>query len=666
MLVGVDFPTLADRTALLSHGAPHAVTVGGDGARVLFLRSAGPADDASALWALTVATGEERLVADPARLIDDAPVPAPGGIAAYAADTAARIVAFPYAGRLFRADLVAGEVVEVATEDTVTDPRPDPAGHRIAYVTPGAALRVVEPDGTDVLLAGEPGVRWGAADPVAASAFGRTRGYWWAPDGLAVLAARAGRDRVSLHLLDLDGGWVDVHWDRETYPYLVDVRWADGGPLITVLRRLQQHGLVLSVDPRTGETQVHAELADARWVEPVAGTPRYLPDGRVLVGGELAHDGYDARCLFADGSLLTPPALYVRRVVGVLPRLNAPAGGPDLILEAAESEPGEQHVYRVRTALVSGAAEATRLTTGPGRHVAEVGGDVLVLGSSTLDTDGVRWSVHRADRVVGTLASHAGRSAAEPRPALTTVTDRRLPAGVVYPSDHLAGRRLPVLLDLGGGPGTRHVEATRTAWLGRQWWADAGWAVVSLDPRGTPGAAPSYEKIVHRRLADVTLADHCDGLRALVGKHPDLDLGRVAVRGTGLGGWLAVLAALTRPELFRCATARNPVVDWTDLPAAVAERYLGPADDAPAGGDVYARHNLREAVHPADDARPLLIVQGTVDGALPAAVLRLSAALLEAAHPHAVLPVPDATDLAAGHESQVLPQELDFVRRHLT
>ncbi len=91
------------------------------------------------------------------------------------------------------------------------------------------------------------------------------------------------------------------------------MHWGEGAPLITVLRRAQQHGLVLAVDPRTGETQVHAELADPRWVEPVPGTPAHLPDGRVLVGGELAHDGYDARCLFADGTLLTPPSLYVRR-----------------------------------------------------------------------------------------------------------------------------------------------------------------------------------------------------------------------------------------------------------------------------------------------------------------------------------------------------------------
>ena len=254
----------------------------------------------------------------------------------------------------------------IRTAEKVLDPRPDPTGRSIGYVTPADCLRIVGPDGTDELLAGEPGgsswrdpggVKWGVPDPPAPE-FGRDRGWWWSPDGRQVIAARTAGS-VSLHLLDLDGGWVDVHWDRETYPYLVDVHWADGaGPLITVLRRMQQHGLVLSVDPRTGETQVHAELADARWVEPVPGTPRHLPDGRVLVGGELAHDGFDARCLFADGSLLTPPGLYVRRVVGVLPRPGAPAAGPDLVVEGTDGDPAAQHVFRVRTSLGGGGAEA--------------------------------------------------------------------------------------------------------------------------------------------------------------------------------------------------------------------------------------------------------------------------------------------------------------------
>ena len=373
MLVVVDYPELAERTGRFRHGAPYAVAVGDDGARVAFLRSPGRFDPAAALWVLNVATGTEVQVS-------------PAGVGAFAVDQPARTAAFVLDGRLHRADLVAGTSTPVVTAEDVLDPRPDPTGRYIGYVTPRDCLRIVGPDGHDELLAGEPGgstwrdpggVKWGVADPAAVE-FGRTRGWWWAPNGGQVLAARTAGS-VSLHLLDLDGGWVDVHWDRETYPYLVDVHWGDGaGPLITVLRRMQQHGLVLSVDPRTGETQVHAELADARWVEPIPGTPRYLPDGRVLVGGELAHDGFDARCLFADGSLLTPPGLYVRRVAGVLPQAGAPAAGPDLVVEGTDGNPALQEIFRVRTSLGGGGAEAVKVATA---HRAAVGGDVLVIGA---------------------------------------------------------------------------------------------------------------------------------------------------------------------------------------------------------------------------------------------------------------------------------------------
>ncbi|SCF13106.1 S9 family peptidase [Micromonospora mirobrigensis] len=714
----MDFPELAARTRRFSLGAPRAVTVAEDGSRVVFLRSAGPEDPADALWLYDVAAGEERLVADPAALLGADADPAalsPGeralrerqrlsaaGIGSYALDAAGRVAVFALTGRVFRADLVHGDVIEVATVGPVIDPRPDPTGERLAYVTDTAEgvrrgqLRVVEPDGTDTLLAGEDsGVTWGLAEHIAAEEFGRFRGYWWAPDGRSVLAARVDDSRlprwhlhdpadpasppttlpypaagganaeVSLHLLDLDDGWVDVHWDRETYPYLTSVDWADGGPLITVLRRSQQHGLVLAVDPRTGETQVHAELADPRWVEPIPGTPAHLPDGRVLVGGELAHDGYDARCLFADGTLLTPPSLYVRRVVGRLP--NGAGGPADLLVEASDGEPSERHLFRVRTA-IGGGVDARRLTTDAGWHTAAVGGDVLVTGFASLDHPGTRWTVCRAEQEVAELRSFAATPPYAPLPLLERVTDRRLPAAVLYPDNHVTGRRLPVLLDVYGGPGHQEVVAARAAWLERQWWADAGFAVVTIDNRGTPGVSPSFEKAIHRRMADVVLTDQMDALAALAEKHPDLDLGRVAVRGWSFGGWLAGLAVLRHPELFRAAILGAPVTDWTLYDTAYTERYLGLPDD---GMDVYAHHSLvelaAEPVRGPDEARPMLLVHGLVDDNVVAAhTLRLSAALLAAGRPHSVLPLTGATHMAAGGTAErLLRLELDFLRAAL-
>ncbi len=698
----MEYPELAARTRRFSYGSPRSVSVGSDGARVVFLRSAGPEDPVDRLYVFDVATGAERLVADPATLLagDAADLPAEeralrerlrlsaGGIGSYAIDKAATVAAFPLGGRLFRADLVAGTVREVPTAGPVIDPRPDPAGQRIAYVT-GGTLRLAEPD---LLIAGEAGISWGLAEFIAAEEFGRFRGYWWSPDGQTLLAARVDESRVpqwtlhdpaapqdpprtvayphagaanaevTLHLLDLEGGWVDVHWDRETYPYLVAVAWTEhGGPLITVLRRLQQHGLVLAVDPRTGETQVHAELADPRWVEPIPGTPAYLSDGRVLVGGELAHDGYDARCLFADGTLLTPPSLYVRRVAGRL-------GDAELLVEASEGEPSEQYLYRVTAHPGAPIVDARRITPDAGWHTGAAGGDTLAVCTLGLDHAGARWTVYRAGSPVGTLANLAATPPYQPRPALERVTDRRLPTGVLYPRQHVAGRRLPVLVDVYGGPGHQEVLAIRSRWLERQWWADAGFAVVVIDNRGTPGVTPSFEKVVHRRLADVVLGDQVDALQALADKHADLDLARVAIRGWSFGGWLAALAALRRPDLYRAAVVGAPVTDWALYDTAYTERYLGLPGD---GSDVYAHHSLVELAEcpPSGpgDARPLLLIHGLADDNVVAAhTLRLSAALLAAGRPHSVIPLTGATHMAAGGLAErLLRLELDFLRTAL-
>ena len=113
---------------------------------------------------------------------------------------------------------------------------------------------MIDPDGTDALLAGEDGgVTWGLAEfiggrgvpplpgllvgagrpqrssPPGSTSPGCHRWHLHDPAAAGPAADRPSRTRtpappnaeVTLHLLDLDGGWVDVHWDRETYPYLV-------------------------------------------------------------------------------------------------------------------------------------------------------------------------------------------------------------------------------------------------------------------------------------------------------------------------------------------------------------------------------------------------------------------------------------------------------------
>ena len=81
--------------------------------------------------------------------------------------------------------------------------------------------------------------------------------------------------------------------------------------------------------------------------------------------------------------------------------------------------------------------------------------------------------------------------------------ERRLRAGLVLPRDHVSGQRLPVLMDPYGGPHAQRVLASARAWLEPQWLADQGYAVLTIDGRGTPGRIPrgsaNLSGLRHRR-----------------------------------------------------------------------------------------------------------------------------------------------------------------------
>ena len=123
------------------------------------------------------------------------------GIVAYSADEACRTVVFALDGRLWVLRVgddpgePAGVPEPVPAVGAVTDPRIDPTGQRVAYVTDGA-LHVTElADGTGRMLAApeHDGVSYGLAEHVAAESMYSFRGYWWAPNGHRLMATARGQ-----------------------------------------------------------------------------------------------------------------------------------------------------------------------------------------------------------------------------------------------------------------------------------------------------------------------------------------------------------------------------------------------------------------------------------------------------------------------------------------
>ena len=67
----LSFPRQYARTQRLTLGEPRTVSVSPDGQRVVFCRSSAGDDPVNCLWVLDVASGSERLVADPRQLLAD-------------------------------------------------------------------------------------------------------------------------------------------------------------------------------------------------------------------------------------------------------------------------------------------------------------------------------------------------------------------------------------------------------------------------------------------------------------------------------------------------------------------------------------------------------------------------------------------------------------------
>jgi dipeptidyl-peptidase-4 len=518
---------------------------------------------------------------------------------------------------------------------------------------------------------------------VAAEEMHRDRGYWWSPDGDRLLAARVdtspvgrwwisdpadpGRSPremaypaagtanadVSLHILNADGAGgpdhspgspestespdsdgsrgsdssdssrgdrTEVGWDRAAYEYVTAAGWDAHGPLLSVQSRDQQTLRVLAVDPSTGATRLLHEQRDPAWVQLVAGTPART------TSGALVHtcDAGDTRHLTVAGETVTPEGLQIREVRSV---------EGESVLFTASGEPTEEHLWAYHPD--EGAAP---LSAGPGVHTGQRAGGALLLSSLTEHGHDIR--VLRPGGVLP-VPSLAAEPVVTPRVTWLRAGEHAIRTALLLPSWYEPGSgQLPVLLAPYGGPALQLVRRVASWPLAEaQWFAEEGFAVVVADGRGTPGRGPRWEKTVHKDTLSAPVEDQVTALHAAAAHCPDLDLGRVAIRGWSFGGSLAAMAVLRHPEVFHAAISGAGPSDQRLYDTHWRERFLGHPDQDP---DAYDRSSPIGSAAALE--RPLLLVHGLADDNVVAAhTLRLSAALLAAGRFHQVLPLSHTT-----------------------
>ena len=711
-----------------SLGRPVNPTPTPDGSAVLFLRAKSAREPSQELYEFNVATRETRLLLSPEDALrggTESLTPeekarrerqriSVGGFTSFSISKDSRLVLLSLSGKLYVLDRTKRVAREIATgPGTVVDPKFSPDSLRVAYVRNQdvCVFDLATGKETAVTTGGTETLSHGLAEFVAQEEMERFSGYWWSPDSRRIVYQesdasqvetwyvadpsnpggepvrsfypRPGKDNVSVRLgvvfIDAPGETVWLDWDHVRYPYLGKVSWDEEGPLtLTVLSRDQTDLTLLRADPTWGETTALLTEHDDAWVNLDQDMPRWLAeaDGGGFLWTTERNGRWELERHHATGGLdrpLTAHAPY-GHFVAVADGATYYVADDSFLDDLRPGAAWDMNVWKISLRDLTDSPHPAAATMRAGVIGARAGENSQIFVVQRQSAEELATTeVHRFGdmETVGTLPSTAESPTLLPSVeyAMTTPSEGspEFRAVVVRPrrAAEEPARRWPVLVDVYGGPSHQQATHTLRPYLLDQWLADQGFIVVAIDGHGTPGRGRDWERAIAGHFGSVPLDDQVAALQALGKTHPEMDLERVGITGWSFGGYMAALAVLRRPDVFKAAVAGAPVADWLDYDTCYTERYLG----VPGAGrwpDAYREGSL--LTYAGGLSRPLLVIHGTADDNVYLRhSLRLIGALFSAGKTADFLPLSNFTHMVPDPVIRTRLEEriTTFFRKHL-
>lgn len=554
---------------------------------------------------------------------------------------------FPLAGDVYYwrvGEAKARKVVD--TPEFETDVKFSPKGNYLSFVRDQNLVVLDLKNGQERALTTDGGgaLKYGMAEFVAQEEMDRMTGYWWSEDESKIAYTRVDESgveeairseiyaedvkfikqrypyagspnvEIGLAITELESGltqWVDLGKDKDIY--LPRVEWTQDSNLLSYQWQSRDQKTLRLDFVRWPELKARTVLTEKSptWVN-LHNDLKFLKDGKHFVWAS-ERDGYKHLYLYTMAGKLVRRLTAGAWVVDELEAVDEKQG--IVYFTGRKDTPLEQHLYRVPL----GGGQVSRVTERAGFHDIIFGknAESYIDQASTLDTP-PQVSLHDAEgQRITWLAENEVNESHPLHPYLSDwikpelgsfVSDEgvRLYYRLYKPKGFEEGSKFPVLVYLYGGPGAQRVT---DSWgdLFPQFMAQQGYAVFTLDNRGSHGRGKAFEDPIYRAMGTVEVLDQVAGVKFLR-EFPWIDSDRVGVHGSSYGGYMSLMAMFKQPEYFKAGAAGAPVTDWKLYDTHYTERYLG---DPKAHPEVYQKSSVFDYATALKG--PLLIYHGMAD-----------------------------------------------------
>jgi dipeptidyl-peptidase-4 len=678
--------------------APEAVQWSPDGKKLTFVVR----DDAGEhgeLWYVDTASGEKKVLVSEGKLASLAPDATKikderekervtrYHVAAYVWSPDSKNLLFDASGQFWIYSLENGVAVQfTSSPDASADPKFSPDGNHIAYlrkhnlyVQPLAAQngKQLTDDNDENILNGE--VDWVYAEELS------VRGnYFWSPDSKDIAFLQMNEKQVPTYPIT---DWLPTHpkVEQEKYPkagdpnpevrlgvvsakggkpkwisltkdadvYIPRFGWAREGILwAQVLNRAQDTMDLYFIDAKSGHSRkVLTESSPGSWVD-VNDVFRILKSGDRFLWPSW-RDGYTHLYLYSfdkQNPLNADAKLERQLEKGDYEVLSVEAVDENAVyFTSNQGDPRRKGVFSVKL----DGGEVRRLSQVDGWHNASFSDD----GKHWLDrysaaTTPPQWSLCSTGgpcSKVWESRSVADKGLAAPKFLEFKAEDGTTLYGqLLLPADAPSGK-IPLVVYVYAGPAAQIVldEWNGTAGLFHQFLTSKGFAVFSVDNRGTPNRGRTFSASLRHQYGAIELKDQLASLDQLLAQYPQLDKSRVAIWGWSGGGSMT-LYAMTHSDSFKAGVAVAPVTDQRNYDTIYTERYMGLPKDNAKGYDDGAMTKVANQLRGA-----LLLVHGTSDDNVHFQnSVQMIDALIKADKPFRLMVYPNKTHGIAGKAAQ--------------